>query len=207
MNTEIMEELNQDIFNLLDEQPTPARGSLLVAKPTVQDYMFGRTVIMVVDHDSENGTMGLIVNKLSGLLLHDVLPDAASLGIDIPLYVGGPVHTDMLFILHTLGEQLIPDSLQVARGLYFGGDYDAMKAYIADGGSVEGRVKFILGYSGWEGGQLENEIERHDWAVLKRMETGQVMLAEEDALWREAVAQFGDKYRLWQNWPRDVHQN
>lgn len=116
MNTEIMEELNQDIFNLLDEQPTPARGSLLVAKPTVQDYMFGRTVIMVVDHDSENGTMGLIVNKLSGLLLHDVLPDAASLGIDIPLYVGGPVHTDMLFILHTLGEQLIPDSLQVARG-------------------------------------------------------------------------------------------
>lgn len=207
MNTEIMEELNQDIFNLLDEQPTPARGSLLVAKPTVQDYMFGRTVIMVVDHDSENGTMGLIVNKLSGLLLHDVLPDAASLGIDIPLYVGGPVHTDMLFILHTLGEQLIPDSLQVARGLYFGGDYDAMKAYIADGGSVEGRVKFILGYSGWEGGQLESEIERHDWAVLKRMETGQVMLAEEDALWREAVAQFGDKYRLWQNWPRDVHHN
>lgn len=202
-----MEELNQDIFNLLDEQPTPARGSLLVAKPTVQDYMFGRTVIMVVDHDSENGTMGLIVNKLSGLLLHDVLPDAASLGIDIPLYVGGPVHTDMLFILHTLGEQLIPDSLQVARGLYFGGDYDAMKAYIADGGSVEGRVKFILGYSGWEGGQLESEIERHDWAVLKRMETGQVMLAEEDALWREAVAQFGDKYHLWQNWPRDVHQN
>ena len=199
MNTEIMEELNQDIFNLLDEQPTPARGSLLVAKPTVQDYMFGRTVIMVVDHDSENGTMGLIVNKLSGLLLHDVLPDAASLGIDIPLYVGGPVHTDMLFILHTLGEQLIPDSLQVARGLYFGGDYDAMKAYIADGGSVEGRVKFILGYSGWEGGQLESEIERHDWAVLKRMETGQVMLAEEDALWREAVAQLGDKYLLWQN--------
>ena len=149
-----MEELNQDIFNLLDDQPTPARGSLLVAKPTVQDYMFSRTVIAVVDHDSENGTMGLIVNKLSGFMLRDVLPDAASLEVDIPLYVGGPVHTDMLFFLHTLGEELIPDSLKIARGLYFGGDYEAMKRYIAGGGTVEGCVKFIIGYSGWEGQQL-----------------------------------------------------
>lgn len=202
-----MEELNQDIFNLLDNQPTPARGSLLVAKPTVLDYMFGRTVIAVVDHDAENGTMGLIVNKLSGYLLHDVLPDAASLEVDIPLYVGGPVHTDMLFFLHTLGEEVIPESLKIKRGLWFGGDYEAMKRYITDGGTVEGCVKFIIGYSGWEGGQLESEIERHDWAVLKGMKPTQLMLAEEEGLWRRAVALFGDKYRLWQNWPRDIHQN
>ena len=202
-----MEELNQDIFNLLDDQPVPARGSLLVAKPTVQDYMFSRTVIAVVDHDSENGTMGLIVNKLSGFMLRDVLPDAASLEVDIPLYVGGPVHTDMLFFLHTLGEELIPYSLKIARGLYFGGDYEAMKRYIAGGGTVEGCVKFIIGYSGWEGQQLESEIERHDWAVLKGMKPAELMQAEEDGLWRRAVELFGDKYRLWQNWPRDIHQN
>lgn len=202
-----MEELNQDIFNLLDDQPVPARGSLLVAKPTVQDYMFSRTVIAVVDHDAENGTMGLIVNKLSGFMLRDVLPDAASLEVDIPLYVGGPVHTDMLFFLHTLGEELIPDSLKIARGLYFGGDYEAMKRYIAGGGTVEGCVKFIIGYSGWEGQQLESEIERHDWAVLKGMKPAELMQTEEEGLWRRAVELFGDKYRLWQNWPRDIHQN
>lgn len=202
-----MEELNQDIFNLLDDQPTPARGSLLVAKPTVQDYMFNRTVITIVDHDSENGTMGLIINKLSGFMLHDVLPDAASLDVEIPLYVGGPVHTDMLFILHTLGEQLIPDSLQIGRKLYFGGDYDAMKAYIANGGAIEGHVKFILGYSGWDGGQLEDEIARHDWAVLKHMTVPEVMAPLEEELWQQAVSHFGDKYQLWKNWPRDIHQN
>lgn len=202
-----MEELNQDIFNLLDDQPTPARGSLLVAKPTVLDYMFGRTVIAVVDHDVENGTMGLIVNKLSGFNLRDVLPDAASLEVDIPLYVGGPVHTDMLFFLHTLGEEVIPDSLKIKQGLWFGGDYDAMKQYIEGGNLIEGKVKFIIGYSGWDGGQLEGEIERHDWAVLKGMKPAHLMLAEEEGLWRRAVALFGDKYRLWQNWPRDIHQN
>ena len=138
-----MEELNQDIFNLLDDQPTPSRGSLLVAKPTVGDFMFSRTVIAIVDHDNENGTMGLIVNKLSGFLLHDVLPDAASLQVEIPLYVGGPVHTDMLFFLHTLGEQVIPDSLKIKQGLWFGGDYDAMKRYIESGNPIEGKVKFI----------------------------------------------------------------
>ena len=202
-----MEEFNQDIFNLLDDQPMPARGSLLVAKPTVQDFMFNRTVIAVVDHDSENGTMGLIANKLSGFMVHDVLPDVASLDLEIPLYVGGPVHTDMLFFLHTLGEQVIPESLKIGRGLYFGGDYEAMKQYLAEGNPVEGKVKFIIGYSGWEAKQLEGEIERHDWAVLKQMTPAEVLADQEEEMWRQAVARFGDKYRLWQNWPRDVHQN
>ncbi len=202
-----MEELNQDIFNLLDDQPTPARGSLLVAKPTVQDYMFSRTVIAVVDHDSENGTMGLIANKLSGFMVHEVLPDLAELDLDIPLYVGGPVHTDMLFFLHTLGEEVIPDSLKISRGLYFGGDYMAMKQYLASGQPIEGKVKFIIGYSGWEAKQLESEIERHDWAVLKRMTAPEVMAPLEEELWQQAVAHFGDKYQLWKNWPRDIHQN
>ena len=51
-----MENLDLDIFNLLDSQPQPARGTLLVAKPTVEDLCFKRSVTVLVDHNNEEGS-------------------------------------------------------------------------------------------------------------------------------------------------------
>lgn len=68
----IMEEISIDIFNLLDKQPEPARGNVLLAKPTVDDACFKRSVILLVDHDSE-GSMGVIVNRLTDYTLADVI--------------------------------------------------------------------------------------------------------------------------------------
>lgn len=200
-----MEETNQDIFHLLGDQPSPARGSVIVAKPILDDVCFKRSVIVLVDHDRENGSMGVMVNKFIGYTLGDVLPrvDHAE---EIPLYLGGPVSPEMMFFLHTLGD-VIPDSVQVREGLYFGGRYETMKEYVRSGEPVEGRVKFILGYSGWGQNQLAQEVARHDWAVLKTYGLPLVMGESEDGLWRKAVAAFGDKYRTWLNWPRDIHNN
>ncbi len=201
-----MQEINQDIFNLLDAQPTPSRGSTLVAKPSLIDPSFKRAVIVLIDHDNENGSMGLIVNKFTGFTLHDVLPKINNTD-DIPLYLGGPVKPEMMFFLHRLGPDVIPKSLQVAQGLYLGGDYNVMKEYIDSGEPVAGKVKFILGYSGWEKGQLDGEIDRHDWAVLNRANLDNLMDEADDQLWRHAVEDFGEKYSMWLNWPRDPSQN
>lgn len=201
-----MGNMEQDIFNLLDKQPSPSRGTVIVAKPTVEDSCFKRSVIMMVDHDHEKGSMGLIVNKPTGFMLHDVLPEMENAD-DIPLYLGGPVNPEMMFFLHTLGTDVIPGSLQIARGLYFGGKYEDMKHYVASGEQVAGRVKFILGYSGWEKGQLDSEIAQHGWAVLKTVDMNMIMAEADGELWKTAVSQFGDKYRLWLNWPRDVTDN
>ena len=204
--SQVMEEINQDIFNLFDKQPSPSRGTVVVAKPTVEDLCFKRSVIVMVDHDNEKGSMGVIVNKFTGFTLHDLLPDMEN-AEEIPLFLGGPVNPEMMFFLHTLGSDVIPDSIQIAHGLYFGGQYDMMKKYVASGEPVAGRVKFILGYSGWGKDQLAGEITRHDWAVLKQADRGMLMDEADDQLWRNAVSQFGDKYRMWLNWPRDVINN
>lgn len=91
-----MQAIDQDIFNLLDEQPTPSRGSVIVAKPTLADPHFKRSVVVLIDHDNEKGSMGLIVNKYTGFSLHDVLPSVDNAS-NVPLYLGGPVKPDMLF--------------------------------------------------------------------------------------------------------------
>jgi putative transcriptional regulator len=201
-----MEKIEKDIFNLSDKQPEPARGSLLVAKPVVMDNCFKRSVIMLVSHDKANGSMGVIINKFTGLSLKDVVPEIEC-DEDIPLYLGGPVQPEILFFMHTLGPEVIPNALQLNDELYFGGSFEAMKDYVNSGQPVSGCVKFILGYSGWDAMQLAGEIARHDWAVTSSVVTTTVMDEADDAIWQNVVKNFGDKYRLWLDWPKDVIYN
>ncbi len=200
-----MEELNLDIFNLLDSQPVPSRGSLLVAKPTVEDFCFKRSVTVLVDHDEE-GSMGVMMNKPTRFTLNEIMPDLEC-NAQIPLYLGGPVGTNQLFFVHTLGKEAIPDSEQLALGLFFGGNFDLMKLFLANGHDINEKVKFMVGYSGWTSGQLDNEVNRHDWAVLKGDIAQLVMSDDNETIWHKAVERFGDQYRLWKAWPDDVSLN
>ena len=200
-----MEELNLDIFNLLDSQPVPSRGSLLVAKPTVEDFCFKRSVTVLVDHDEE-GSMGVMVNKPTRFTLNEIMPDLEC-NAQIPLYLGGPVGTNQLFFVHTLGKEAIPDSEQLAPGLFFGGNFDLMKLFLANGHDINEKVKFMVGYSGWTSGQLDNEVNRHNWAVLKGDIAQLVMSDDNETIWHKAVERFGDQYRLWKAWPDDVSLN
>ena len=201
-----MDDLNLDIFNLLDVQPEPSRGALLVAKPTVEDFCFKRSITILVDHDNMDGSMGVIVNKPTRFTLNEMVPDVAC-NEQVPLYLGGPVGTNMLFFIHTLGKDVIPGSEQLAHGLFFGGDFEVVKMFLADGKNVNEKVKFMVGYSGWTVGQLDNEVKRHDWAVLKEDVAHLVMSNDNDTMWSNAVARFGEQYQLWKNWPDDVSLN
>ncbi len=202
-----MNHITTDIFNLRLPQPLPESGNLLVAQPHVEDACFKRAVIQLVEHDADKGTMGLIVNKQSGFLLGDVLTGLPERCHDVPLWMGGPVGTNMLFFLHRLGADVIPDSQQVARDLWFGGNYDAMCAYLSSGAPIQGMVKCVVGYSGWDAGQLPAELKRHDWAVLRGTDAPLVMQDSELPLWNEAVGSLGPDYARWLNWPLDVHSN
>lgn len=92
--------INLDIFKIQSNNVLPSRGKILISEPFLRDATFGRSVILLVDH-TEEGTMGLVINKQLPLLLNDVVMEFKYLD-EIPLYKGGPVATDTLFYLHTL---------------------------------------------------------------------------------------------------------
>ena len=84
---------------------------------------------------------------------------------DIPLYKGGPMGTDTLFYLHTLKN--VEGALAIGGGLYLNGNFDEIKRYILQGNQVEGNIRFFLGYSGWQDGQLNHEIAANTWMIGK----------------------------------------
>lgn len=191
-----------NIFKIRHNDLLPEKGSVLISEPFLQDAYFQRSVVLLIEHDT-NGSMGFVLNKKTNLVINDFFSDLEKL-TDIPIYLGGPVSSNRLFFIHTLGE-LIPESVKVADGLYFDGDFDLLKQYIIEGNTIEGKVKFFLGYSGWTKGQLGYEIKADSWVVSHSVKD--IMHAEGESFWRHSLEILGKRYKTWINFPKDPYMN
>ena len=143
--------------------PNILAPGLLIAMPQLRDDNFQESVILLVDH-SEDGAMGLIVNQQ---ILHPTLLDVAqaqSIRLDPSLtsqaiYQGGPIETGRGFLLHDNPD--LSDSIQLMEGLFLALTADPLKELLEHPGKT--RFKFIIGYSGWAAGQLDEELSEGLW--------------------------------------------
>lgn len=190
---------NADIFKIETNHVIPTRGKVLISEPFLCDYMFGRSVILLIDH-SQEGSMGLILNKPLPILLNEVLKDLYNSQEEIPLYKGGPLSMDTLFYLHTL--ENIKNSLPIAKGFYLNGDFNAIKQYMAAGNPIKGRIRFFLGYSGWASSQLKQEMEENTWMVGCEDVASLMNERESQNLWKNALCKLGGKYEIWSRFPQ-----
>ncbi|EGF51539.1 YqgE/AlgH family protein [Bacteroides fluxus] len=189
---------NTDIFKIETNHIVPAQGKILISEPFLCDHIFGRSVILLVDHTKE-GTMGLVLNKPLPLFLNDILQDF-NYQENIPIYKGGPLSTDTLFYLHTL--EGITDSLPISNGLYLNGDFNAIKEYILQGNPIKGKIRFFLGYSGWEYEQLHRELEENTWLVSTESKDTIMNENAGTELWKNSLGRLGSKYELWSRFPQ-----
>ncbi|MDR0743158.1 MAG: YqgE/AlgH family protein [Tannerella sp.] len=189
----------KDIFKIRHNNLQPEKGHILISEPFLQDAYFQRAVVLLVEHNAQ-GSMGFVLNKKTGLRVNDFFD-----GFDdiprIPIYLGGPVSSDRLFFIHSLGS-FIPESVQISDNLYFDGDFETLKDYLLSGKPVHEKVKFFLGYSGWTKNQLYGEIKQDSWLV-SRSTNRNIMLAEGESFWKHSVELVGGPYMTWINYPKD----
>lgn len=139
-------------------------GQFLIAMPSLGDSVFEQAVIYVCEHNDE-GTLGVVVNRaldtsLGDLLRQVDLPAASDLISDTPVHMGGPVKPEHCLILHTpVGEWT--STLIVGDELGLTGSPDLLEAIA--GGAGPQRYLVCLGYAGWAGGQLEDELAENAW--------------------------------------------
>ena len=130
----------KDIFKIKHNDLRPEKGKILISEPFLQDAYFQRSVVLLVEHD-HNGSMGFVVNKPTGLIVNDFFPELKKFPI-LPIYLGGPVSSNRLFFIHSLGP-VIPDSVKIEENLYFDGDFEALKRYMLSGNPFNERIKFF----------------------------------------------------------------
>lgn len=193
-----------NIFKITHNDILPAQGSILISEPFLQDAYFQRSVVLLVEHTQE-GSMGFVLNKKTDLLVNSFFSDLKELP-DMPIYLGGPVGSNRLFFIHSLGDLIIPDSLKINENLFFDGDFNALLRYIKNGHSIKGKVKFFMGYSGWQKGQLNNEIFQNSW-IVSHASNRNVLLAEGEDYWKQSLKQLGRQYETWTKYPKDPYLN
>ena len=180
----------------------PMKGQVLLSEPFMGDFYFGRSVILLAEHNSE-GSFGLILNKSVRTKLSDALQDFPE--TNIPIFLGGPVDANRLFFIHTLGNS-IEGSIQVLDGLYWGGSIESVKELALQNALNEKNIRFFLGYSGWGAHQLEGELKRNSWAIT-RATPYQIFHTKPRRLWKLLTHQLGFEYQLWHKFPADPAMN
>jgi putative transcriptional regulator len=179
------------------------KGHLLIAEPSIiGDLSFNRSVILLADHDSE-GSVGFIINKPLKYTINDLIPE---INANFKIYNGGPVEQDNLYFIHNIPE-LIPNSIEISNGIYWGGDFESTKTLINKGEISKDNIRFFLGYTGWEVNQLENEMECNSWIITANNYKNKIISKSSTHFWKEQIMELGGDYLIWSNAPENPYLN
>ncbi|CAO3420355.1 YqgE/AlgH family protein [Azospirillum doebereinerae] len=166
-------------------------GQLLIAMPGMEDPRFQRTVIYVCAH-SEDGAMGLVINRLFGSITFGDLLEQLEMDVtqpvnNLPVHYGGPVESGRGFVLHST-DYVRDGTLVVNDEVALTATIDILRAISEDRGPR--RNLLLLGYAGWGPGQLDAEFQANGWLNVPCDET-LLFDTELDAKWERAIGKLG----------------
>lgn len=178
-------------------------GRLLVASPALEDGIFDRTVVLILEHDPREGAMGLVLNEPSDTAVSEAMPEWAELAAEpADVFVGGPVDHTVVFGLGSTRASGAEGWQQVLGRL---GVVDLARDPVLVGIELEA-VRLYVGYAGWSPGQLEGEIEMGAWLVVDA-EPGDVLTDDPARLWRAVLRRQPGELALLSTYPVDPTQN
>jgi putative transcriptional regulator len=194
----------------MDEMASEAlAGRLLVATPLLGDPNFRRTVVLIVEHEPEQGTLGVVLNRPTKIPVGQVLEPWTELvtGPSV-LFSGGPVAANIpLALAHIpgtgepVGWHPLDGAPAMARlGLV---DLDAPPGLLAP--SIVS-LRVYAGYAGWSAGQLVAEIGEGAWYVLPG-ELTDAFSAEPERLWPAVLRRQGGELAYVATYPDDPGLN
>lgn len=167
-------------------------GQCLIAMPNMGDPRFASTLVYLCAH-SDDGAMGLIVNKPNeALTMHELLDQLEIAetvpALEKPVYFGGPVETGRGFVLHGADYRSPMATLEVSDDLRMTATLDILEEITAGRGPAN--YITMLGYSGWGPGQLESEIAQNAWLTCPA--DPELMFATKDVQkWERALERIG----------------
>jgi putative transcriptional regulator len=161
-----------------DGQDELGIGKLLIASEKLGDPTFAESVIVIVNRDSDRGTVGLMVNRRTNVPLSRLFSKRKDVSDD-PVYIGGPVDLTLVQVLLRSSSR-IEKATHVIADVYSTEDKNTIEKYISHSNPF--RFHLYLGYAGWAPGQLEAEIRLGAWSVMDAS-PGIIFDSHPDSLW------------------------
>jgi putative transcriptional regulator len=176
------------------------QGQLLVAGPGLVDPNFWRTVVLVGEH-SDEGALGIVLNRSSETKVEEALPELALLADDMgAVHVGGPVQPSAVVVLADFADVDAAESLVMESVGFLQAEVDP-----EDIGELR-RARVFVGYAGWGPGQLDGELDEGSWIVEPAI-ADDVFTSDPDGLWSDVLRRKGGPFAVLAAMPPDPSQN
>jgi len=194
------------------------KGTLLIAGPGMYDPNFRQSVILLCEHN-DRGSMGLVINRPTELVLTEVVHQLSGAERDDVVYSGGPVQPDHLLIL-IRADWEPPSSHHVFSDVYLGTDLATLQSLVSGSESsdppaedsrgshlpLDAVFRGYAGYAGWSAGQLDGELATESWIVVPG-DSKWIFDADPKVVWPELMRSLGPKHAVYATMPRDPHLN
>jgi putative transcriptional regulator len=178
------------------------KGRLLVAAPPLEDPNFDRTVLFMVEHNSD-GALGIVLNRPTDEIGIDGLEAWTEVASPpVAVFSGGPVEPNALIGLAAVAGTPGEGFARVE------GDLGTVDLALEPGeiAPVIDRFRVFRGYAGWSPGQLEGELGVGAWIVVAS-EPGDLFTATPDRLWRTVLGRQAGTLSWLANFPDDLSAN
>ena len=139
-------------------------NNFLIAMPGLDDKNFSHSVTLICHHDDE-GAMGVVINQPLDLSMAELFNTAGFATDKLlhpghPVWYGGPVRQEHLFVLHD-SQQQWDNTFQINNDLFLTTSVDFLEA-MAEGHEPD-HYLLALGCAGWAPAQLEHEMLENSW--------------------------------------------
>lgn len=179
------------------------KGCLLIANPEIQGGLFGRSVMLVCEHN-DVGSFGIILNKPLDIELPKELVDLTiAKNKNVFLRAGGPVQTNQMMLLHNAPSKT-QQLLHVTEGVFLGGDLDYLHCLLDD--DKQPYILMCFGYAGWSRGELDREVIQEHWFACNA-NSHAVFEVPPHQLWSTLLRGMGGKYAVMSTIPEDLSLN
>lgn len=175
----------------------PTSGCLLLSDPFLDEDFFRRSVILLCEHSSE-GSFGFVLNNLLDIDLHEIDQDFPN--IKAVISVGGPVETESLFYIHSFGS-LVSESTPINDELSIGGNFEQIKSLLNKNEKNRLKIRFFLGYSGWDKLQLAREMNENSWIVATNISNEEILAIPKKDFWQMCIEKQGDRFKTISKFP------
>ena len=143
------------------------KNHFLIAMPGLSGDYFANTLTYICEHN-DDGAMGIVVNQPSDVSILEMLAQL-NLQVDkrwleMPVLLGGPVSRERGFVLHSPYAKT-DHSIEISQDVFLSSALEVLTEVTESSGPDH--VLVALGYAGWQGGQLEDEIKRNAWLTTE----------------------------------------
>lgn len=172
-------------------------GDLLVAPPNILDQRFNKTVMMVTHHNPK-GAFALCVNRQTDHTVNDILePLDMNLVDNAPLYWGGPVNPNTIWMLHDKAWS-IDTSLPIDDNWSVTSHTEMFEKMTNEG--TPNKFRIFYGHAAWGPGQLDGELrgqepwsQEHSWLIVKKPDPDWIMNMDIEHLWTSSCSISGQQ--------------